>query len=388
MADPKATSGKIRKTQLRSASVFALMSRAVMRKTMISSNSKLWLVFLGMLGLNLITLDYAFSQTPFYQGKTIRMIQGSPAGGTGDLRVKATIPFLQKYIPGNPVIVNEYITGAGGKKAANYLYGTARPDGLTIGSPGSTFVPSAVLGETGVGYDIDKFFYLGSPNGKTNYVLFTRKEVGLDTIEKLSQSVGVRFGAHSVGHSVYVRGRVFAWVLGLRDPKFVTGYSGPELIQAIELGEFDAQAYNADIFVQRLKHWVEKRLMHFHVVDEIPRGYRFPHPTFDSLPGLDKFVNTDRKRKLVDMHRNFTLIGSPFILPPGTPKEQVQILSEAMSKTFRDREFAVNFQKLTSADPSPLFPEEQTKAIKEIPRDSETTDLFKMISGGGPLPKT
>ncbi|HEX2230137.1 MAG TPA: hypothetical protein VHM64_23625 [Candidatus Binatia bacterium] len=347
----------------------------------------MWFAF-SIFGLSSLTaVDYTYSQTAFYQGKTIRMIQGSPAGGTGDLRVKATIPFLQKYIPGNPTIMNEYITGAGGKKAANYMYSTARADGLTVGSPGSTFVPSAVLGETGVAYDVDKFVYLGSPNGKTNYVLFTRKEAELDTIEKLLQAVGVRFGAHSVGHSVYVRGRVFAWVLGMRDPKFVTGYSGPELIQAIEAGEFDAQAYNADIFVQRLKHWVEKRLMHFHVVDEIPRGYRFPHPTFDSLPRLDKFVNTDRKRRLVDMHRNFTLIGSPFILPPGTPREQIQTLSEAISKAFRDPEFSANFKKLTSADPEPLFPEEQTRAIKDTPRDPETTDLFKTISGGGPLPK-
>ena len=121
--------------------------------------------------------------------------------------------------------------------------------------------------------------------------------------------------------------------------------------------------------ITRLKEWVEKGLMNFHVVDEIPRGYRFSHPAFDSLPGLDKFVNNARKRKVVDMHRNFTLIGAPFILPPGTPKEQIDILSEAMRKTFRDAEFTANFKKLTSADATPLFPEEQAKAIKQIPRD-------------------
>jgi hypothetical protein len=49
------------------------------------------------------------------------------------------------------------------------------------------------------------------------------------------------------------------------------------LVQAIGLGEFDAQTYNADIFVQRLKEWMEKRLMHFHVVDEIPNRDRFLH---------------------------------------------------------------------------------------------------------------
>lgn len=351
------------------------------------NRSRFWFIIFATLTAHLsLIFDDGFCQSPFYQGKTIRIIQGSPAGGTGDLRVKAIVPFLQKYIPGNPLLISEYMAGAGGRKAANYLYSTARPDGLTIGSPGSTFVPSAVLGETGVAYDIDKFTYLGSNSGQTNYVLFTRREAGLDTLEKLLATEGVRFGAHSVGHSVYVRGRIFAWVLGLREPKFVTGYSGPELVQAIGLGEFDAQVYNADIFVQRLKEWVEKRLMHFHAVDEIPKGYRFPYPAFDSLPALDRFVNNHRKGRVVDMHRNFTLIGSPFILPPGTPKELVNILSDAMRRTFRDPEFAASFKKLTSVELAPLFPEEQTKAIKEIPRDPETTDLFKKISGGGPLP--
>jgi tripartite-type tricarboxylate transporter receptor subunit TctC len=338
----------------------------------------------GLTGSLLLAPD-ADPQTPFYQGKTIRIIDGSEPGGTGDLRLKTLIPFLQKHIPGNPFMVVEYMPGGGGRKAANYLY-HMKSDGLTIGTPGTGFVPGAVLGETGVAYNVDKFTYLGATNSRTNFVLFTKKEAGWDTLEKLQAASGVRFGAHSVGHSVYVRGRMFAWVLGLKEPKFVTGYSGAELRQAIFTGEFDAQAYNSDIFVTQLREWLNKELVHFHVVDEIPQGYRFPHPAFDSLPTLDKFVKNDRVRKVTDMHRNFTLIGSPLILPPDTPNEQVQMLSEAMRKTFRDPAFVPTFTKTTGAEPSPLLPEEQTKAIKGIPRDPETINLFKKISGPDPLP--
>jgi tripartite-type tricarboxylate transporter receptor subunit TctC len=335
-------------------------------------------------GTSLLVREAA-PQTPFYQGKTIKIIDGSPAGGTGDLRTKTLIPFLQKHIPGNPFIVVEYMPGGGGRKAANYLY-NIKSDGLTIGNPGTGFVPSAVLGETGVTYNVDKFTYLGATNSRTNFVLFTNKEAGWDTLEKLRAASGVRFGAHSVGHSVYVRGRMFAWLLGLKDPKFVTGYSGAELRQAIFAGEFDAQAYNSDIFVKRLKEWVDKELVHFHVVDEIPQGYRFRYPAFDALPTLGSFAKSDKVKKVLEMHHNFTLIGSPFILPPDTPKEQLQILSEAMRKTFRDPAFVPTFTKMTGAEPSPLFPDEQAKAIKEIPRDPETVSLFKAISGPDPLP--
>jgi tripartite-type tricarboxylate transporter receptor subunit TctC len=339
----------------------------------------------GLTGIFLLVRD-ADPQTPFYQGKTIRIIDGSEGpGGTGDLRLKTLMPFLQKHIPGNPFIVVEYMPGGGGRKAANHLY-NMKSDGLTIGTPGTGFVPAAVLGETGVAYNVDKFTYLGATNSRTNFVLFTKKEAGWNTLEKLQAASGVRFGAHSIGHSVYVRGRMFAWVLGLKEPKFVIGYSGAELRQAIFAGEFDAQAYNSDIFVKQLKEWVDKELVHFHAVDEIPQGYRFPHPAFDGLPTLDKFVKSEKVRKVVEMHRNFTLIGSPFILPPSTPKDPIQILSEAMRKTFKDPEFVPTFTKTTGSEPSPLLPEEQARSIRNIPRDAESVNLFKRISGSESLP--
>lgn len=41
----------------------------------------------------------AFSQESFFKGKTIAIIQGRDPGGTGDLRVRALVPFLQNIFP-------------------------------------------------------------------------------------------------------------------------------------------------------------------------------------------------------------------------------------------------------------------------------------------------
>ncbi len=79
----------------------------------------------------------AYSQAPFYQGKTVTVIISTSPAGTGDLRVKALVPFLRKHIPGNPTMVLEYMDGGGGRKAANYMFRNARPDGLTIGAMSS-----------------------------------------------------------------------------------------------------------------------------------------------------------------------------------------------------------------------------------------------------------
>jgi tripartite-type tricarboxylate transporter receptor subunit TctC len=57
-----------------------------------------------------------YAQSSFYQGKTITVIVSSDAGGTVDMRVKALAPVLRKYVPGNPMIVTEYMPGGADEK--------------------------------------------------------------------------------------------------------------------------------------------------------------------------------------------------------------------------------------------------------------------------------
>ena len=68
------------------------------------------------------------AQTPFYQGKTLTVINGNEPGGTADQRMRAVLPFFKKHIPGSPTVVAEYMPGGGGRKVANHIYGAARPD--------------------------------------------------------------------------------------------------------------------------------------------------------------------------------------------------------------------------------------------------------------------
>jgi tripartite-type tricarboxylate transporter receptor subunit TctC len=84
----------------------------------------------------LLFFSSALSQSPFYQGKTITIIQGTEPGGSSDVMTRAMLPYLRKHIPGEPTLVSEYMPGGGGLKAANHVYKNVRPDGLTIGRIG------------------------------------------------------------------------------------------------------------------------------------------------------------------------------------------------------------------------------------------------------------
>ena len=90
-----------------------------------------------------------------------------------------------------------------------------------------------LLGLPGSAYDLDKLIYLGSTDGGDSYIFYTKGEMGLDTLQKLRLASGLRFGAQSVGHPVYITARLFAYFLDLKDPKFVTGYTNPEIDVAL-----------------------------------------------------------------------------------------------------------------------------------------------------------
>jgi len=328
-----------------------------------------------------------FSQsTPYFQGKTIVLVQGREPGGTGALRVQAAIPFLKKHLPGEPIIVTQFMPGGGGRKATNYIARNAKPDGLTLGNVGSGLVANAVLGSTGVEYDIDKLIYLGASNSTAQYVFGSMARLGLDSLEKLRAHPGLRVGAQTVGHDIYINGRLFSWILGLKDPRFVTGFSGPELDLAMDRGELDARANIPDTILQRNADQLEKKRLNFHAIIQIPKDDRHPHPLFNKLPELESFAKSERERKIMTMFRTFRLVGSPYILPPGTPAEAVAHWREAMRKTFRDPAFLKDFKRLSADDATPLLPEAQEKAIKDIPRETDIIALFNKIAGNEPLP--
>jgi tripartite-type tricarboxylate transporter receptor subunit TctC len=326
-----------------------------------------------------------WAQAPFYQGKTITVVSGVAAGGSGDIRIRALQPFWRKYIPGNPTLVVENIPGAGGRKAANHLYGNVKPDGLTVGVLAATAIPLEVMRESGVMFESSKLIYLGATEHAFHITFFTRKESGLSNLEKLRAATGVRVGGLSVGHTNYVAARLFAYLLGLRDSKWVTGFSGSaEMDVALMRGELDASANGATAILRRSPEWIDKGQMDFHTIIDIPKGSK--HQRLGHLPEIESFARTPREVKLVTTWRTFRLVGSPYVALPGTPKERVDILEEAFRKVLKDTEFHREYKKIVGDDVEPVTAEQLTKEIREMPRDPDVIDLLKVIAGGGPLP--
>ena len=96
---------------------------------------------------------------------------------------------------------------------------------------------------------------------------------------------GLRIGGQSVGHPVYITGRLLAYLLGLKEPRFVVGFKGPEIDIAIAQREVDARVNTGETLVRRNREWPEKGLVDVHASIEIPKGER--HPRFTQVPDLE-----------------------------------------------------------------------------------------------------
>jgi hypothetical protein len=249
---------------------------------------------------------------------------------------------------------------------------------------GAGLVAGPILGLPGSQYDLDKLIYLGSTESGDPYVFVSRKEPAFDTLDKLRAATGLRIGAQAVGHPIFVSGRMFGYLLGLKEPKMVVGYSGPEIDIALAKGEVDLRANGADTIFQRNRQGLDKAALHVHAMITIPKG-KFPQG-LPKAPELETFAKNEKERQLVNLYRAFLYPRWPYIVPPGTPKEVVAILRGAMAKAFKDVEFHKEFKKLMTTDPTPLTGEEVEASIRELPRDPEIVGLYKKMADHSPLP--
>ena len=340
-------------------------------------------VFLGILAFLFPNLSPASEE--FYKGKTVTVVCTTAPGGTGDLRVRGVVPFLTKHLPGNPTVVIEYVSGGGGRKGANHLYNVVKPDGLTIGAVSGSAVGLAIMGEMGVQYDPDKFVYLGAPQHVNHTVIYTRADLGMDTLEKLRARPGIRIGGQQIGHTSYTGGRLLAYFLDMKDPNFIVGYSSREVDVALMRGELDARANNPVSALRRNPDWLEKGVMNWHAILEAPLGAEFE--PLKHLPEIEVFVKNKKEQRLLKLWRTMRGVGSPYMMPPGTPPEIVKMLRATMDKIFKDPDFPGYYNKIVAEEVSPLSGKELTAVVADIPRETETLDLLRRFSEGGPLPK-
>ena len=303
----------------------------------------------------------------FYKGKTIRVIVGFGAGGGFDTYSRAIGRHMGKFIPGNPSFVVENMTGAGSLVTANYVYKVAKPDGLTIGHFIGGLIMQQVMGGSGIEFDARKFGLIGVPV-KENVVCALRKETGITSVEGwLAAKAPVKLGGTAPGSTTDDVAKVLKESIGL-PIQLVSGYKGTADIRlAADSGEIAGGCWAWESVKVTWRKALETRDVNV-VLQAVPKS----HPELTSIPLAINFAKTDEARKLIDAGIHDTQIFTrPYVLPPGTPKDRVQVLRKAFLDTLKDKEFLADAEK-TKLDVDPIPGEQVEKIIG---------GLFKLESG-------
>lgn len=304
----------------------------------------------------------SYPAAPFYEGKTVRIVVGAAPGGGFDTYSRAIARHMGKYIPGSPTIIVENMPGAGFVIAVNHLYKVAKPDGLTIGNWIGTLVVAQVIGRKGLEFDVRKFEYLGSPVRNHDLCVLIRQS-GITNIEKwIASKTPVKLGSTPPGSTTYENAAVLREALGL-PLQLVAGYKGTaEIRLAAEAGEV---AGLCGLSWASAKSTWRKGLESGDAIVVLQNTPR-PHPELPNVPLAINLAKTEEARKLIQVGIHDTsTITYLYSLPPGTPKERMQILRRAFQETMKDSEFLAEAKK-ANLDLDPVTGEDLERIIAEF----------------------
>jgi tripartite-type tricarboxylate transporter receptor subunit TctC len=281
-----------------------------------------------------------------FSGKTITLYVGFAAGGSAATEALVVAKHLPRFISGHPTVVIGYRPGAGGRILNNYLYNAAPANGLEIGRLDNGVAIASLLEDSAIKFDARKFGWIGSFAGD-GWVLVLRRAAGIASMSDLKNTqIKPKIGSISAVHKTFTNAKLLQELFGLRFD-MVTGYrSGNDIELAIMRGEVDGAVAAYGGFMQRSFQYYKSGELS--VLLQSGRGEG--HESLRELENVPvvwsaALPQTSSLLKAVNLPWN-----SPFVVPPGTPREVLATLRTSFEALSRDAEFQSEYLKVVGTD--------------------------------------
>jgi tripartite-type tricarboxylate transporter receptor subunit TctC len=284
-----------------------------------------------------------------FPSKPITFIIPVTPGGGFDTFARMLVPYLQKYLPGNPNIIVKNTPGGEWNIGIKKMY-WSKPDGYTIGIlnlPANAV--NQILGT--VNYDLNKITWLGNISEVT-YVTCISLKCKYRTLQELQKAPEVTSGVVGLASTAGLGTIIAAQRMGIK-MKPIPHDGSTEAILAAIRGDVDWVQFP----ISTLKKYIvdSKDLIPVWVYSK-KRIPQIPDvPTVGEL-GYPDLAN------IVTMYR-------PVGAPPRVPKAVAKVWDDAFWKATNDAEFQ---KKMIAADEpaSPMTPQETAEmvsnAVKEV----------------------
>lgn len=331
---------------------------------------------------------------PFYQGKTLRVVVASAAGGGSDIVARLMMRHLPRHIPGNPTIVVENMPGAGEIIGTNYVYGKAKPDGLTALFATGTPI-NQLIELPGIEFDVTKMPIIGGSSESVAAFVRTDKTGVKSARDLLNPKAPIVIGGSGYGSIKDVSMLAAMNLLGVKSPTYVTGYGGAGPIRlAFERAEINFTQETAVGISRSVLPWVREgwTTIIYQVGFLDGKGNVVKDPVWKDL-GIDTPSLTEVFRAISGneptgpaWEAEKALIGGYSLtrmmaVAPKTPTALVTELRQAFNAMGKDQTFLTEWIK-SQGSPPRLVPGEEAGAIAAsiLKAPKEAANILKKLS--------
>jgi tripartite-type tricarboxylate transporter receptor subunit TctC len=290
-----------------------------------------------MLAAVLLVHSPARADDPFYKGKTISLIIASNVSGGYDTYGRLLARHLPRHLAGNPSVVPQNMPGAGGMRAANYLYAAAVKDGTVFGIFDQAMFLDQLLGIQGLRGDVRQFNWIGRM-ASNSAVLFAWHTAA---VKKIQDAFTHELIVAAPGSSSRLNWTALNALTGTK-LKLLTGYEGPATAKiAMQRGEVEALSLPWGVLQEENPDWLSQHQINLLLQTGLEKNAGLP-----DLPRMIDLAKNDEDRKLFEIFAFPSLVGRSFAAPPGVPKERVEELRTAFLAMVKDPEFLAEVAKL------------------------------------------
>jgi tripartite-type tricarboxylate transporter receptor subunit TctC len=285
----------------------------------------------------------------FYAGKTINIYIGTGEGpGAMTSYPRAIAQVISRHIPGRPTIVIRHMPGAGGIKAANFMYSIAPQDGTAWGFITRGFVRAPLLQTPQADFDPTRFQWIGTPSQETTVAGVWAANTKVRSLQDATQEEVV-FGGTSLATDTGLFPTILNKLIGTRF-KVVVGYKASTDVDiAMERGEAQGKIWTwASLKSGRTANWVTDGKVHLLAQFGLERAKDLP-----DVPLVLDSARTPEDRQVMELIFSPIALGYPSFMGPGVPKERIEIMRRAFDRTMQDPEFInLTGQQTLAHDPA------------------------------------
>src|ERR1700693_4698512 len=222
----------------------------------------------------LLALAPARADEPFYKGKSISLIIASNTSGGYDTYGRLLARHLPSHLAGNPTIVPQNMPGAGGIRAANYLYSVAPKDGTVFGIFDQAMFLDQLLGIPGLRGDVRQFNWIGRLMSNSS-VLFAWHTAA---VQKIQDAFTHELIVAAPGSNSRLNWTALNALAGTK-LKLLTGYEGPATAKiAMERGEVEALSLPWGVLREENPEWLAQKKINLLLQTGIEKNAGLPHP--------------------------------------------------------------------------------------------------------------